>query len=210
MTPAEETGGNPFTPGKVVAYVVVALIVGLLGVQYLRAVGPAALDDRLSPCRALKPAAQNPEMKSFPAHAIDFTAPDRSGGKLSLSQYRGRVVFLNFWQTACPPCIEEMPSMEALQRKYGPKGLSVLALASETSFDKVDQFFGNKPPSMTVLLDPPEGDGAVGRISLRYGTKKWPETYLVDKRGVVRYYYISSRDWTSTNAQRCVQALLDE
>lgn len=205
-----EREGNPFSGAKIGAYVVVGLVVGLMVFMYVRAVGPAAQDDRLGPCRALKPAASNSAMKSFPAHAIDFAAPDASGGEMSLSQYKGRVVFLNFWQTACPPCIEEMPSMEALQQKYGPKGLSVVALASEASFAPIEKFFGGRKPSMTVLLDPPEGDDAVGRISLRWGTRKWPETYLIDKRGVVRYYYISSRDWTSTNAQRCVQALLDE
>lgn len=210
MSVEREETGNPFTPAKIGAYVVVGLLVAFLVIMYILAAGPAAHDDRMSPCRALKPAPSNSELKSFPAHAIDFIAPDESGGQMSLSQYRGRVVFLNFWQTNCPPCVEEMPSMEALQQKFGPRGLSVVALASETSFAPIQKFFAGRKPAMTVLLDPPEGDDAVGRISLRWGTKKWPETYLIDKRGVVRYYYISSRDWTSPNAQRCIQALLEE
>ncbi len=197
-------------PRRIAAYLIVAALIGILGVQYVRALAPSAQEDRMSPCRALKPTQFNPRLGSFPSHAIDFSAPDAAGRKVSLAQHRGRVVFLNFWQTACPPCLEEMPSMERLAAHHARDGLSVLALASERSFEPIEKFFGGRPTTMTVLLDPPDGDENVGRISLGYGTQKWPETYLIDKRGVVRYYYINSRDWTSPRAQQCIQALLDE
>ena len=128
----------------------------------------------------------------------------------NLAAYRGKVVFLNFWQTACPPCKEETPSMEALAQKVGSSDFEVLALASETSFEPVRRFFPHGT-QMTVLLDPPADDQhAAGKIARRFGTEKWPETYLVDKHGVIRYYFINSRHWDSANAVACVRSLLAE
>jgi peroxiredoxin len=201
---------DAFDARKIVAYVIVSILIGILTVQYVRALGPSTRDDRMAGCRALNPQQFNPRLGKFPAHAVDFRAEDIDGKPVSLSDHRGRVVFLNFWQTKCRPCIEEMPSMERLQRQFQDRGLEVLALASESSFDPVHQFFGGARTAMTVLLDPPDEDSAVGRISRRYGTEKWPETYLIDKRGVVRYYYINQRDWNSDKAHKCIQALLDE
>ena len=85
----------------------------------------------------------------------------------------------------------------------------MLALASETSFDPIRKFYP-QGTQLTILLDPPDDDHSAGKIARRYGTEKWPETYLIDKRGVVRYYYINSRRWDSANAVECVRSLVAE
>ncbi len=151
----------------------------------------------------------NPAIGKLPAPAPDFEAVDYTGQKTRLSAYRGKVVFLNFWQTTCPPCKEETPSMDRLAGLVGASDFVVLALASETSFDPVRQFFP-QGTTMTVLLDPPDDSHSVGQIARRFGTEKWPETYLIDRSGMVRYYFINSRRWDSDNAVDCVRSMLAE
>jgi len=194
---------------KLAGYAIVGALLGVLVVQYLVALPSAAVDDRTSACRALNPMPFNPQIGKLPAAAPDFEAVDHTGQKTSLAAYRGKVVFVNFWQTTCPPCKEETPSMEALSRLVGSPDFEVLALASETSFDTVRRFFPQGTP-LTVLLDPPDDQHSAGQIARRFGTEKWPETYLIDKHGVVRYYYINSRRWDSANAVECIRSLVAE
>jgi peroxiredoxin len=151
----------------------------------------------------------NPQIGKLPVAAPEFEATDYTGKATTLAAYRGKVVFLNFWQTACPPCKEESPSMEALATQVGSSDFAMLALASETSFDPVRQFYPGGS-QLTILLDPPDDQHSAGKIARRFGTEKWPETYLIDKRGVVRYYYINSRRWDSANAVECVRSLVGE
>jgi len=196
-------------PRKVAGYAIVAILVGILVVQYVLAVGPSAADDRTAACRALSPMPFNPAIGKLPVPAPEFEAADYTGQATKLAAYRGKVVFVNFWQTACPPCKEETPSMETLQREIGSPDFVVLALASETSFDPVRRFFP-AGTQLTVLLDPPDDSHPAGKIARRFGTEKWPETYLVDRNGMVRYYFINSRRWDSANAVDCVRSLLAE
>lgn len=197
-------------PRKVVGYAIVALLLGILGIQYLMALPASAQDDRLSACRALSPTPFNSALGKLPAPAPNFNADDYTGKPASLAAYRGKVVFLNFWQTACPPCKEEMPSMEALDRQVDSEDFAILALASDTTWEPVREFFPRGTQGMTVLLDPaPEGEN-LGKIARSYGTERWPDSYLIDKSGRVRYYYVNRRDWDSANAVACVRTLLEE
>ena len=196
-------------PRKLVGYAIVAILVGILGVQYLLAVAPSAHDDRTAACRALSPMPFNPAIGKLPAPAPELEAAEYTGNTTRLEAYRGKVVFLNFWQTTCPPCLEEMPSMDALNQIVGGPDFAMLALASETSFDPVRAFFP-RGTTMTVLLDPPDESHSAGKIARRFGTEKWPETYLIDRNGTVRYYFINSRKWDSANAVDCVRSLIAE
>ena len=196
-------------PRKLAGYAIVAILVGILVVQYLMAVPPSAQDDRTAACRALAPMPFNPAIGKLPVAAPDFEAADYTGQKTRLDAYRGKVVFLNFWQTTCPPCKEEAPSMESLASIVAGPDFAMLALASETSFDPIRTFFP-QGTRMTVLLDPPDDSHSTGQIARRYGTEKWPETYLIDKSGIVHYYFINSRRRDSANAVDCVRSLLAE
>jgi cytochrome c biogenesis protein CcmG, thiol:disulfide interchange protein DsbE len=193
---------------KLSGYGIISVLVGILVVQYVRALGPSAQEEKLAPCRAMRPAPFNPRLGKFPSKAPDFAAQDFEGGSVSLAAYRGKVVFLNFWQTGCAPCKVEMPSMERLQQTLG-EDAAVVALASENTWDPVRKFFP-EGTGMTVLLDPPTDGGAVGAIAKLYGTEKWPETYVIDKSGTVRYYFINAREWDTPQALQCVRALVEE
>lgn len=194
-----------------VGYVVVAILVLILGVQYALSVGDMAERDRLSNCNALMPTPFNRALGKFPVVAPDFEALDYTGKKVPLSAYRGRVVFLNFWATWCPPCVEEMPSMEILQRELDEEAFTILAVASEPDWSTVHRFFP-RGTNMTVLLDPPKGgeQGSIGPIAQRFGTTKLPETYVLDKNGRIRYYFVNKRDWRSPRALQCLRSLIDE
>jgi peroxiredoxin len=199
----------PLEPRKVAGYAIVAILLGILVVQYVLALPTAVDDDRMSACRALAPTAFNPALGKLPAPAPEFEAQDYTGKPASLSAYRGKVVFLNFWQTACPPCKEEMPSMERLSRLVRSDDFVILALSSDPTWEPVRAFFP-QGTSMTVLLDPPAPNENIGKIAHRYGTEKWPDSYLIDRQGRVRYYYVNRRSWDSASAIDCVHALLGE
>ena len=86
--------------------------------------------------------------------AIDFTLQDMSGTKVSLSDFRGKIVFINFWETWCPPCREEMPSMEKLYNKYKNDGLIMLAIAGDREGLKIVRPFVEKRGfTFPILLD---------------------------------------------------------
>jgi peroxiredoxin len=197
-------------PRKAAGYGIVGALFFVLVVQYLMALGPSTADDRLAACRTLGPMSFNPALGKFPTKAPDFEAQDYTGQATPLSAYRGKVVFLNFWQTACEACKVEIPSMERLQKEVGADKFTILALASEKDWSRIWSFFGDAGSSMTVLLDPPDATHNVGQISLHYGTEQWPETYLIDKTGKIRFYYINSRTWDSGNGLECVRALINE
>jgi peroxiredoxin len=196
-------------PRKLAGYGIVAILVGILVVQYVVALPQSASDDRTASCRALNPMPFNPKLGKLPAPAPEFKAPDHTGKLAALSAYRGKVVFLNFWQTACPPCKDEMPAMERLQQRFAGEDFVVLALSSDPDWAPVRAFFP-QGTNMTVLLDPPPEDENLGSIARSYGTERWPDTYLIDRQGQVRYYYVNKRHWDSENAIACIDALLGE
>jgi len=115
------------------------------------------------------------------------------------SQKRGKLVLVNFWATWCPPCRDEMPSLEKLANALDPQSFEVLAVSVDESWDPVEKFLKPRSP-LTVALD--QG----GSVSQRYGTSKFPESYLVDSKGSVRLKFVGPRDWMDQN----VLALLEE
>jgi cytochrome c biogenesis protein CcmG, thiol:disulfide interchange protein DsbE len=189
-------------------YLIVALSVGVLMVQYVRAIGPAAGDQRPSPCQELEPTPFSAALGKLPAAAPGFALADLAGASVPLESLRGQVVLLNFWQPSCKPCVAEMPAMEELQARLGPDGLTVLAVA-EAGGDAVRAFFP-RGTGMTVLLDERGGGRGVGSAAHRYGTDRFPESYLIDRRGVVRYYFVNQRDWAAPAALDCVRSILEE
>ncbi|MBI4511985.1 MAG: TlpA family protein disulfide reductase [Deltaproteobacteria bacterium] len=194
---------------KTVSFGVALSVTVFLAVEYVLALGPVTKREGESACRALSPSLQSPVLGTLPTLAPDFQAQDYTGKMVSLSAYRGRVVFLNFWATWCPPCVEEMPSMEVMTRELGDEPFTVLGLASASSWPAVRSFFPSGT-SMTVLLDPPEEGAEIGKQASRYGTTKLPETYLIDKQGRIRYYFVNMRDWKTPTAMQCLRSLINE
>jgi thiol-disulfide isomerase/thioredoxin len=139
-------------------------------------------------------------------HAPLFSAPDREGKPVSLTDLRGRLVLLNFWFSDCAPCREEMPSLEALARRFAGR-VEVLALSVDPSWEKVDRFLASDPdlrgqkPAYRILLDPQKS------IPPRFGTFKYPETFLVAPDGALLARFVGPRNWAEPAAFELLEAL---
>jgi thiol-disulfide isomerase/thioredoxin len=137
-----------------------------------------------------------------PQAAWSFTLPTIDGQQISLQQYHGKVVFLNFWATWCIPCREEMPAVERLHQTYREGDLVVLAVDLKESAEQVKAFFQKYGLSFPALLDQ---NGAVFRDYLVAGM---PTTYLISRDGTLLARGIGGRDWTRGEAQQLIQHLL--
>ena len=138
--------------------------------------------------------------------APEFDLPDRQGRTHSLSQYRGQVVFLNFWASFCEPCREEMPSMESLVRQYRDQGLTMVAISVDSGWNDVDRFMASFLPgersAMTVLLNESES------TMHRYGTEMLPETYIIDRDGRMVARFVGAYDWSRPEIRQIIEGLL--
>lgn len=123
--------------------------------------------------------------------APDFTLKDLDGRQVRLSDFRGKVVFLNFWATWCPPCREEIPSMVRLNQLMEGKPFQMLAVSiDEGGKDAVDNFLKNSGTMLPALLDTNQS------TSKRYGTTGVPETFILDKKGVIVKKVVGGMDWS--------------
>jgi len=123
------------------------------------------------------------------SNAPDFTVQDDQT-KVTLSQLRGQVVVLNFWATWCPPCVEEMPSLVEMQRRIKAKGVTVLAVSLDVDPGAYRQFIKVHNVNLLTVRDPDQKSNAL------YGTFKFPETYIIDRNGLMRRKFIGAVDWT--------------
>lgn len=122
------------------------------------------------------------------SEAPDFTVQDDQH-KISLDQFRGKIVVLNFWATWCPPCVEEMPSLVTLQRRLKDKGVTVLAVSLDVDENAYNRFLKDHAIDLLTVRDPDH------KSSDLYGTFKFPETYVVDREGKMRRKFIGAVDW---------------
>jgi peroxiredoxin len=123
------------------------------------------------------------------SNAPDFTVQD-SDRTVTLSQFRGQIVVLNFWATWCPPCVEEMPSLVEMQRRMKTKGVTVLAVSIDVDENAYRQFLKEHGVNLLTVRDPQQKTPAL------YGTRGWPETFIIDRNGVMRRKFIGPVDWT--------------
>ncbi len=125
--------------------------------------------------------------------AADFDLAGLDGTRRKLSDFRGKVVFLNLWATWCPPCIAEMPSIEALHRRFRDQGLVVLAVSADSNgAAAVAPVVEELGITFPVLLDPE------GTLPPRYGVTGYPETFVIGRDGRVVEHFIGPTDWSST------------
>lgn len=125
------------------------------------------------------------------SNAPDFTVQD-SQNKLTLSQFRGQVVVLNFWATWCPPCVEEMPSLVEMQRRMKDKGITVVAVSIDVDENAYRKFVKEHGVNLLTVRDPEQ------KTPTLYGTHGWPETFIIDRNGVMRRKFIGPVDWTDS------------
>jgi thiol-disulfide isomerase/thioredoxin len=111
--------------------------------------------------------------------APDFTLKSRAGENIKLSELRGQVVLINFWASWCGPCRQSFPWMNDLQKRYGDKGLAIVAVNLDKDREFANAFLSEVPASITVVFDP------AGTTAERYKVKAMPTTVLVSADGHV-------------------------
>lgn len=122
--------------------------------------------------------------------AKDFSLRD-SDRNVTLAQFRGQVLVLNFWATWCPPCEEELPSLMRMQDRLRARGVTVLGVSVDVDGDAYHRFLQQRGVNFMTIRDPEQ------KIPSLYGTTGWPETYIIDRQGVMRRKFVGAVDWTS-------------
>ncbi|MDP1993155.1 MAG: TlpA disulfide reductase family protein [Syntrophales bacterium] len=139
----------------------------------------------------------------FPAP--DFVFPGLDGKTVRLADYKGKVVFLNIWATWCPPCREEMPSMERLYKELKGQAFEILAVSIDASGAKVvAPFMKEYHLSFPVLLDP------AGATKSLYGTTGVPESFIINKEGLIEQIIIGPMDWATPDVVRFFRDLIQK
>ena len=152
-----------------------------------------------------------PEKKSTSSYSLptigstapDFQLVDTAGEVRSLSSMRGKVVLVNFWATWCPPCKAEMPSMEELYLNYGNGNFEILAINIDDDGPAVmSDFLKENPHTFPILFD------SEFQARTLYGVSMFPETFVVDKGGIITKKLIGAIDWTSPQMLSYLNSLM--
>ena len=130
--------------------------------------------------------------------APDFTVSD-GHTSVHLASYRGQVVLLNFWATWCGPCVQEMPSL--LQLHHQLPGVTILAVSVDEDADAYQRFVERRHIDLITVRDPQEKAAGL------FHTDMWPETYVIDRQGVIRRKFIGAQDWNSPEIINYLKAL---
>ncbi|MBI3753735.1 MAG: TlpA family protein disulfide reductase [Deltaproteobacteria bacterium] len=138
--------------------------------------------------------------------APDFSLLDSDGRKISLKDFKGKVVILHLWATWCKPCKEEFPLFEKIYQRFKDKDVAFLPIAIDTKAtqEDINAFAKKLGASFPVYL------AREGNITDRYWTWGVPVTYFIDKRGFIAGRAIGSRDWASDKVIDLINALLEE
>ncbi|GAC1420824.1 MAG: TlpA disulfide reductase family protein [Gemmatimonadaceae bacterium] len=179
------TGRQQLAVGALVLGIVSAVAYG--ATRYLR--------------KELFPVQLGSQAPDFKALTLDSIPKERS-----LADYRGQVLMINVWATWCLPCRIEMPSIEALHKAYGPKGLKIVAVSIDDPGTEpaIRAFAKQYGLTFEILHD------ASGKITDQYDITGYPETFIVGKDGVIRKKLMSATDWNSPEARALVDRLLTE
>lgn len=121
---------------------------------------------------------------------VGSVVPDFTVDNVTLTQFRGQVVVLNFWATWCAPCVQELPSLVEMQRRMKSKGVTVIAVSVDVDERAYRQFLTDHRVSLLTVRDPS------GKTNALYGTFKFPETYVIDRKGVLQRKFLGAVDWT--------------
>jgi len=179
------TGRRQLAIGALVIGVVCAVAYG--ATRYLR--------------KELFPVQLGSQAPDFKALTLDSIPKEKR-----LADYRGQVLMINVWATWCLPCRVEMPSIEALYKSYGPKGLKIVAVSIDDPGTEpaIRAFAKQYGLTFEILHDPSR------QITDQYDITGYPETFIVGKDGVIRKKLMSATDWNSPEARALVDRLLTE
>ncbi|HVZ84316.1 MAG TPA: TlpA disulfide reductase family protein [Terracidiphilus sp.] len=130
--------------------------------------------------------------------APDFTVSDGSSS-IHLASYRGKVVLLNFWASWCGPCIEELPSL--LQLHHDDPNLTILAVSIDEDPSQYQRFIQQRHVDLITVRDPNQTAASL------FGTDMWPETYLIDRKGIIRRKFVGATDWSDPEIRAYIKSL---
>ncbi len=138
--------------------------------------------------------------------APDFLSENLAGGNAGLTDYKGKLILLNFWATWCMPCRVEMPGMERLWQKYKEKDFVIVAISNddESSRSRIETFQKKLDLSFPILLDPES------EINDQYKVSSMPTSFLIDANGKVISRIVGSEEWSSPDAIQFVEGLLSQ
>lgn len=142
---------------------------------------------------------EQPKLRMIGSQAPDFTVTD-SDHTVSLHDYRGKIVVLNFWSAHCAPCIAEMPSLVQLQKRMGDK-ITVVGVAVDTENDEYHAFLRKYGIDFLTVLDSDKKSYNL------YGATGYPETTIIDRNGVARRKFALAMNWTSPEIVEYLQSL---
>jgi peroxiredoxin len=135
--------------------------------------------------------------------APSFSLQDLDGKSVSLADFQGKLILLNFWASWCTPCLEEMPAMQAAWEKYSEQGFVILAIAGDRGNSKaVRKFVSKLNLTFPVLLDP-DGD-----VRNDYEVMALPTSYIIGRDGKIAGRVTRSKDWASEKADALIESML--
>jgi peroxiredoxin len=131
-----------------------------------------------------------------------FSIRTDSGRTMGTADFPGKVLILNFWASWCAPCVEEMPSLDVLQKRFAGQGVVVLGVSIDTDAAAYRQFLAKTPVAFETARE------TAARINVDYGTLKVPETYIIDRSGKVLKKIVGEEAWSDQRVIDYVQSLL--
>ena len=196
---------------EVIATIIVAAIAFPLIFIFTGAVADARARAREAPFRALLGNARFEQLMDgqggVPHYlgasllAPEFTLPEQGGGEWTMSEQRGKVIVMNFWTVTCRPCIQEMPTIELLAEITEDWGdVEVVAVSTDRSWEEAQTIIPHTS-RITSLLD---AERKV--VTEQFGTNLFPETWIIDANGVVRFRFDGALDWSNPVALDLIRA----
>jgi len=164
---------------------------------------PAPPVDRVVPSGSVETAIRELDLirPTKPKPAEDFAVLTPRGRTFRLSEQRGKIVFINFWATWCPPCREEMPAMERLYERTKHSGVEMLAISVDADPASIAPFLGERQFTFTVGLDPKMS------VANAYGVRGLPASFIVDRDGNLAAVALGPRAWDSPASQTLIGGL---
>jgi len=143
------------------------------------------------------------EQVVLPETAFDWKLIDLNAKEFQLSDFKGKVLFVNFWATWCPPCVAEMPSIQKLYEQYKKNDSIVFILATSDPINKVKKFLEDRDFDLPIYL-------MASNAPKEFFSKSIPATFLVDKRGKIVMIEKRAKKWHGQKAIDYIDELIDE
>jgi thiol-disulfide isomerase/thioredoxin len=198
MHPPERAGAGGIAATKEIPHMLLALADLMAGLP--QAKQTAGLPARQAETKRVR------ELVSFEQGetASDFRLKDVFSGDIGLKDYQGKVTLVNFWATWCPPCVEEIPSLNQLAEHFGAEDFAIVSIDFRESEQQIREFAERVPVAFPVLLD------SDGKTSLAWKVFSFPSSFILDRQGRIRYSVNRAIDWNTPEVRALIAKLLAE